>query len=105
MQGHMQAENISTNHKVKVDFTLPTLSATNIVTCKCHLGESAKGRYDMILERYVLTELGLDLKLSEFIIEADDRPFKGSTTPMVDLGMSIFKDLNTGKTKPEFFYK
>ena len=34
-------------------------------------------------------------------MEADHRPFNGSTTPMVDLGTYIFKDLNTGKFTPE----
>ena len=48
----------------------------------------------MILGRDLLTELVLNLKLSEHIIEADDGPFKGSTTPMVDLDAFIFKDLN-----------
>ena len=44
----------------------------------------------MILGRYILTELGLNLKFSEHVIEADDGPFKGSTTPMVDLVMYKF---------------
>ena len=67
------------------------------MTCKCHVDESAKGRYNMVLGQYLLTELGLNLKLSENIIEANYGPFKGSTTPKVNLGMYIFKDLNTGK--------
>ena len=54
----------------------------------------------MILGRDLLTELGLNLKLSDHIIEADDGPFKGSTTPMVDLGTYIFKYLNTDKITP-----
>ena len=55
MQWQMQAVYINTNSKVKIDFTLPELSATKIVTCNFHLGERAEGRYDMILGRYVLT--------------------------------------------------
>ena len=55
----------------------------------------------MILGRDILTELGLNLKFSEHVIEADDGPFNGSTMPMVDLGTYIFKDLNTGKFTPE----
>ena len=47
--------------------------------------------------QYLLTELGLILKLSQHISEADDGTFKGSTTPMVDLGICVLKDLNTGK--------
>ena len=58
MQRHKQAVNITTNLKVKGEITLPSISATNIVTWKCHLGDSAKGRYDMISGQYLLTELG-----------------------------------------------
>ena len=43
----------------------------------------------------------MNLKISEHVIEADDGTFKGSTTPMVNLGEYIFKDLNTGKITPE----
>ena len=51
MQWQMQAGNITTNFKVKVDFTLPTLSATNVETWTCHVDNSARGRYNMILDR------------------------------------------------------
>ena len=57
MQWHTKAGNITTIIKVKVDFTLPALSATNVVTWKSHVDASAKGRYDMILGRYLLTQL------------------------------------------------
>ena len=62
MQWHMQAGNITTNLDIKVDFSLPALSAMNVVTWKYHVGESAKGRYGMILGQYLLIELGLNLK-------------------------------------------
>ena len=39
MQWHMQAGNIITNYEVKVDFTLPTFSTTNVVTRRCHVDE------------------------------------------------------------------
>ena len=55
----------------------------------------------MILGRYILTELGLNLKNSKHVIEADDGPFIGSTAYMVDLGAYVFKDLNTEEIKPE----
>ena len=55
----------------------------------------------MILGRDLLTELRLNLKLYEHVIEADDGPFNGSTIPMVDLCTYIFKDLNTAKIRPE----
>ena len=88
----MQDGKITTNIEVIVDFTLPALNATNTVTWKYHVYDSNKGRWDMILGKYLLTELGLNLKLSEQVIKADDGPFKGSTLPMVDLVTYIFKD-------------
>ena len=51
IQWHKQLGNITTNLEVKVDFTLPELSATKIVTWNCHVDESAKGIYGMILGR------------------------------------------------------
>ena len=55
----------------------------------------------MILCRYILTELLLNLKNSKQFIEADDGPFIGSTAPMVYLGTYVFKYLNTGQIKLE----
>ena len=48
------------------------------------------GRYNMILGRALLTELGLNLKLSEHVIKADGGPLKGLTAPMVNLGAYAF---------------
>ena len=55
----------------------------------------------MILGRYVLTYLGLNIKFSDHVIESDDEPFKGSTAPMVDVFMYEFKNLNIGNITPE----
>ena len=55
MKWHMQAGNINTNLKVKIYFTSSALSATNVVTWNFHVDDSAKGRYDMTLGRYLLT--------------------------------------------------
>ena len=55
MQWQNQAGNITTNFNIKLDFTLPALSATNVVTWKCHVYDSARGRNDMILCRDILT--------------------------------------------------
>ena len=49
MQWNTQARNITTNIMVKIDFTLPTLSATNVRMWNCHVDESSKVRYDIIL--------------------------------------------------------
>ena len=55
MQWKTQTGNITINHKVDVELILPALIVTNVVTWKCHVDESAKGRYDMILGRNLLT--------------------------------------------------
>ena len=54
MQWHTQAITITTDNKVKVYFTLPKPSPKNVVTWKCHVDKSAKGRYNMILGRDLL---------------------------------------------------
>ena len=55
MQWHTKAGNITNNLKVKVDFTLPALSTINVVTWNCHVEESVKGRYYIILGRDILS--------------------------------------------------
>ena len=86
MQWLTQAGNIITNLTIKIDFTLPELSGTKIVTCNYHVDDSAKGRYDMILGRNLLTALGLKIKFSDNVIKLDDGTFKGLMAPMFDLG-------------------
>ena len=39
IQWHTQSRNITTNHKVKINFTLPTLFTTNVVMWKCHVDD------------------------------------------------------------------
>ena len=79
MQWYTQAVNITTNIKVKLFFTFSAFSVKNVMTLKCHVDDSVKGRFDIILVQYLLTELGLNLKFSEHVIKADDGPFKMST--------------------------
>ena len=54
--------NNTTNLKVKIYFTLPEFSATEIVMWNCHVDYSSKGINDMILGRYLLTYLELNNK-------------------------------------------
>ena len=61
LQRKTQAGNLTTNLKVKTDFILPGFSATKILTWEFHVGNSTKGGYDMILSRYLLTSLGLNI--------------------------------------------
>ena len=51
----------------------------------------------MIIVIYRSTKLGLNLKISDHVIEADYWTFKGSIATMVDLGTHEFKYLNTVK--------
>ena len=101
MQWHTQAGNITTNLKFKVDFTLPALSVTNVLTWTFHVNEFTKGRYNMILGQYIIIELAFNLEFAEHVVETDDKPFKGYITSMVDLGIYVFKDLYTGNITPE----
>ena len=101
MQWHTQARNIATNLWDELDFTLPALIAMYVMSWDCNVDNSDKSRYDIILGQDLLTELILNLKSSEHFIKADYGTFKGSTTPMVDLGKYIFKNLNTQKITPE----
>ena len=48
MQWHTQAGNITTDNKVKIDFTSLEISMKKIMTLNCHVDDSAKGRYNMI---------------------------------------------------------
>ena len=103
MQWHMQSCSTTTNIKVKIDFTLHEISATKIMTCNFNVDDSSKGIYDMNLGRYLLKDLGLNLKYFNNSIEADDGPFIGFMESMVDLGTYQFKDLNTGMITPDEF--
>ena len=48
------------------------------------MDDYTKGIYDMILGRYVLTALVLNIKFSEHAIKLYYGPLKSSTAPMVD---------------------
>ena len=101
MKWYTQAGNINTNLKVKIYFTLPELSATKIVTWNCQVYDSTKRRYYMILCRDILTQLGLNIKLSEHVIKKGDGTLTGSLAPIVDLSMYEFRKLNEGKITPK----
>ena len=87
--------------KVKIYFTLPRLNATKVVMFNCHVSYSAKGRYVMILDRDLLTALGLNLKWSEHVIDTYDGTLKMSSSTMVDLGTYELGYFSTGESTPE----
>ena len=70
IQWHMQAGKITTNIRVKIYITLPELSAEKIMAWYCHVNDSSKGRYYMILCRDLLIALGLNVKWSDQVTEA-----------------------------------
>ena len=74
------------------------------MTWNCHVGESAKRRYYVILGRYLLTVIVSHIKVSDNAIKSDYGPLKGSTALMVNIGWYIFKYLNTGKITPINFF-
>ena len=86
IQWHTQAGNINTNIKVKIDITLPEISTTKIVTWNCYVDDYSKVRYDIIFTINILIVLGLNPIFSKHVIKAYYVPFKGSMSPMVDLG-------------------
>ena len=103
-QRNTQADSFTTNIKDEIYCTLTEMIKTKNVTWNCHLDESSKGRYDMILDIYLLIYLGLVIKFYYHVIYADYGPLKGSTESMFDLGMYKFKYVNTGKiTTKELF--
>ena len=81
MKWNKQAGNITTNLKFKIYFTLPELRATEIMMWNCHVDDSANHRYDMILGRDLLKELGLNPKFYEHVIKVDGGPLNGQHHP------------------------
>ena len=71
-QWQTQPEIFMIDKKVKVDFYLPQFSAIKSVTWECHVDETTKGRYYIILSRDLLMDLVLDLKLSKHTITGVD---------------------------------
>ena len=71
----MQAVRIKTNQKLKVNFCLPKLGATEIVTWGCHVDDSSEIRYSMIIGSYFLIALVLLLLIKQSI-EGGGGPFE-----------------------------
>ena len=94
----------ATSKKVNVDFCLPEFSAKKIGTWKFHVDESTNGTYNMILGRDLRTALELDLKFSEKAIIGREGPYKGCSTPMVDVSNYDFRSITDKTVKPEEFF-
>ena len=94
MKWNTQAGKFITNSMVKVEFSLPVISTTKIVIWKCHVDDSTAGRYDMIISRYLLTKLGIYLKLSTNIIECDKGLYQGFTDRMENINDHDLEPIN-----------
>ena len=71
---------------------------------KCHVDNKTNIRYDMILDRDLLTTLFLDLKFFKNIIIGGKGPYEGCLTPMVDLNNYEFKSLMENIIKLEEYF-
>lgn len=60
---------LTTSKKFKVNFCLPVFSLTKIIMWLCHVEDSSEIRYDIILVRYLITTLEINLRVSENFIE------------------------------------
>ena len=74
------------------------------MTLNCHVDDSTKSRYNINLGIHLLTALRVNLNFSEYVINVNDGPLKGSSAPIVDQGAYEFKDLNIGKITPEWLF-
>ena len=97
MQWYTQAGNLTTNMKYIINFTLSEFNAIKSMKWGFRMDDSAIDTYNMVLCGDLLTALGTNRKCFEDVIEESDRPLKGSTAPMIDLGTYESKYSNTGK--------
>ena len=72
-----QEMNFTAPKKVNIYFCLPEFSVTKILAWKFHVDNQTNSRYDIILDRDLITALVLDLKFSDNIIIGFDGPYEG----------------------------
>ena len=68
------------------------------MTWDCHKDDFARVRSYIISGRDILTQLGLNIKSSNYFFEVDYGTLKGFMEPMVDMGTYKFTYLETGKS-------
>ena len=74
-----------TTYKTNLELVLPELEATKSVTWRFHVNDLQKiSRYDMIIVRYLLLELKLDLCFSDYTIKDNRGAYEGCTAPKID---------------------
>ena len=103
-QCQTQRGDLRTAHKIKESFCIPEFSTENIMSWEFHVDDFAEISYFIILSRYLLTSLVINLKFPKQIIEGCSGPFESYTEPIVDLGTYEFKIVNVDKiTSKEYF--
>ena len=55
------------------------------MTWKCHVDESTNGRYNMILDRDLITTLEMDIMFSDNVIIGADIKYEWCTATIVDV--------------------
>ena len=86
-----------TSNKVNIDLYLIEFSAIEIVTWKCRMSEFTTSRYDMILDRDLLTALGMDFQFSANVIIGRNITYEWWPSPMINVSNYKFTSL-TDKT-------
>ena len=62
--------------KVSINFYLPDLNASKIMTWTFHMGDSTESRFNMFPGIYLLNIFGLNIKLFKKIIEGSMGPYE-----------------------------
>ena len=76
----------TTSKEVNVNSCLQEFSGTKSALWKYHMDDSNKSRYDMILGRYILMALGLDIiYFYKNIKVGSEVSYEGYTAPIFDL--------------------
>ena len=74
------------------------------MTRKCHVDDSAEGKYGMILGRYLLIALGLGINFYEHIIISGAGTYEGCLEAMVDIKNYGFKNRTDKTIKVKDFF-
>ena len=68
---------------------------------KYYVNKYTNDRYDMILGRDLLNAMGMDLKFYDNVVIGGEGPYKGCSSPMVDVSYYNFTYITDKTVKPE----
>ena len=86
---------------MNVDLCLPEFSATKSVIPKCHIDKTTNIRYDMILDRKIITALGLGLQFYDNVMVGTKVPYEWCSATMVDVSSYEFTPMTDETVKLE----